>query len=435
MLKQHESHSHSHDCQGLDISKDITDDCRIKLDVKISKEETEGLYKKAVKEIAKNVNVPGFRRGKAPQKMLEQNYKEAIVKEWRRLLVSEVMQHAISHVDEKPLGGRVERAELKDADLDKGATLHIEYEIEVDIANFNLKEEVPEVITDEDVEKTIDRLRHYHAQWKDVEDRVIQEGDWVALEIECIDEPKMIICSDTQFHVKKGEVAGWIFDLVIGKKLGDKVEGKSIQDDSEDIDEKIEFKPANYSLLIQKVKEPILPALDEELAKKLGAESVEDLLRKIRENLENEKKLFQTLQKRDQLAGFLCEKYPINLPQSLKEYEKKVFLQNRIEGFISRGITQDWIKENIKTVADQAEKNAVTRLRLIYILRKEAEKLGIKVLVSDLQKEMLYERYVRPAEERIVHPDMKDDEKEGRLYFTLLTEKTLDKMLESKQVA
>ena len=440
MLKQLPQ-TKEHQCHhSLDISKEISSGCRVKLDVKVSKEEAVDAYKKAIKEISKRVDVPGFRRGKAPQKIIEDQYKESVDKEWKRELLNSVVHHVISHTDEKPMGGRVERADIKELTL-SGANVHVEYEMEpaaplVDISDFTMTEEPVEEITEEDVKKTIDRLRHYHAQWKDVEDRPIQEGDWAALEIECQDEPKMIICSDTQFHIKKGEVANWIYHLVIGKKQGDVVEGTSVKDPSdEEIDEKITFKSAVYKLTIQTVKEPLLPELDDELAKKLGAETADDLLQKIRDNLEGEKKLYQTLQKREKLATFLCEKYPLELPATLAEYEKKIFLQNRIEGFISRGITQEWIKENIKTIVEQAEKSAATRLRLIYILRNEADKLGIKVLVSDLQKEMLYERYVRPADERIVHPDMKDEEKEGRLYFTLLTEKTLDRMLETRQIA
>lgn len=433
MLKQ----APQHQCSGLDISKEITENCKVKLDVKVSPKESTDAYNKAVKEISKNVNVPGFRPGKAPKKIIENQYGDHVKKEWRRQLINSTLNHALHHVEEQPLAGRIEKADLNN----EGSNLHIEYEMEpkspvVDISGFTLKEEKQEEITEEDVQKTVDRLRHYHAEWKDVEDRPVQEGDWVALEIECQDEPKMIICSDTQFQIKKGEVANWILELVMGKKTGDVVEGKSVQDKSdEEIDEKIEFKPANYKITIQKVKEPILPDLDDALAKKLGAETPEELIKRVKDNLENEKKLYLTLKAREQLADFLCEKYPLDLPHSLKEYEKKVFLQNRIEGFLGRGITQDWLKENIKTLSEQAEKHATNRLRLIYILKDEAQKLGIKVLVSDLQKELMYERYVRPADERVIHPEMKDEEKEGRLYFTLLTEKTLDRMLEARQIA
>ena len=438
MLKQAPEHHHHH-CH-LNIDKEIGSHCKVKLNVKISKEDAGNAYNQAVKEISKSVNVPGFRRGKAPKKIIEDQYGDHVKKEWKRQLVNNTLEHAISHVDEKPLGGRIQKADLEDFSQE-GATLHVEYESEpkspvVDISGFDLKEEPQEQITDEDVNKTIDRLRQYHATWNDVTDRPIQEGDWVSLKIECLDEPKMIICSDTQFHIKKGEVANWILQLVMGKKKGDMAEGQSVQDQSdEEVDEKIDFKPALYQITVQEVKEPTLPDLNDELAKKLGAATPEDLIKKVRENLENEKKLYLTLKNREQLADFLCDKYPIDLPASLYEYEKRVLLQNRIEGFLARGITQEWIKENIKTITEQTEKLAATRLRLIYILREEAQKLGIKVLVSDLQKEMMYERYIRPADERIIHPEMKEEEKEGRLYFTLLTEKTLDRILETRQIA
>lgn len=429
----------AHTCHGIDISKEIAAGCRVRLDVKVSKEESSEAYRKAVKEVSKRVDVPGFRRGKAPQKIIEGQYKEHVDQEWKRELRNAAMHHAISHVDEKPLGGRVEKADLENVTLE-GATLHLEYEMEpisplVDISDFAMKEEPTEEITEEDVQRTLDRLRQYHAQWNEITDRPVKEGDWVALEIEC-QEPKMILCSDTQFQIKKGEVANWILELVVGKGLNDTVEGESVQDVSdEEVEGLIDFKPAKYKLKIQKIREPVLPEMNGELAKKLGAESVEELLKKVKINLENETKLHRTHKLREQLGEFLCQKYPLELPQSLAEYEKNLMLQNRIEAFLERGITEAWVKENMGQITEDAEKMASTRLRLIYILRNEAEKMGIKVLVSDLQREMLYEQYVRPADERITHPQMKEEEREGRLYFTLLAEKTLDRMLENRQIA
>jgi len=114
---------------------------RVKLQIDVSPLASQAAYKKAIKNVNKEVTMPGFRKGKAPDNYIVQNYKSHVDQEWKDVLVNIAFQEAIDLVKIYPFGkNSVQRPTIKEASPENGASIVIEYEAEP---------EVPEVKIDE----------------------------------------------------------------------------------------------------------------------------------------------------------------------------------------------------------------------------------------------------------------------------------------------
>ena len=104
-------------------------------------------------------------------------------------------------------------------------------------------------------------------------------------------------------------------------------------------------------------------------------------------------------------------------------------MRNTVHDLLRQGVTEEWIKNNAANLRKEAEKIGADRLMSIYLMLRTAKDKNIQVLIAELQKEKLIEEMVRPVKERILLPDMNDKEKENRLYFEIVTQKTLDQLI------
>src|SRR5262249_7600353 len=141
-------------------------------------------------------------------------------------------------------------------------------------------------VTQKHIDETIENIRLHHAEWETISDRPVQEGDFVNLDIDAIEEPGFNICKDTSFEVKEGKMGAWMRKLIIGLNVNESAEGISEKEktntetECEECVHNLEaqdFKPTHCRLTVKTIKKAILPALDEALAKKVGCDSVEQL--------------------------------------------------------------------------------------------------------------------------------------------------------------
>ncbi len=411
---------------------------RIKLRIKVNKEQTSKSYDDALKQVNKSVSLPGFRKGKAPKEVIEQQYKGDVEKEWRRKLLHAAVNEAINGIEQKPLTGQVDKANLQNISLDDGAAIEVEYETKplspaLDLKGFKLEPVEEKSVNEEDVEKTLRKLRLYHAEWEKVEGRAVEEGDWVSLEITKLEEPESKICEGRRFEVTKEELPEWMFKLVVGAKINEPVEGKSKKDKNPLNlfgDEEGAFKPANYRLTVQEIAKPKLPDFDEETLKKFGVENIEQLRTRVNENLTKEASDTIRAKKREQLEKWLLEKYPLDLPQTLLDHEKSILIENYVLGLFNQGVTNSWIEANAKEIEEKILNYAKLRLSLIYLLRGIAKERDIQISMDELNREMIYEQALRPPQERLTTQKMEERERQTRLYLALLTERTLDTLIE-----
>ncbi len=393
-------------------------------------------FKSAVQQVNKSVTIPGFRKGKAPDQLIESQFSQAVEKAWKDETVNALIKKALEESKIVPLFNRMGQPRLEKLSKEEGAIVDVEFEVEpesptIDLTDFAFQPiETPEA---ESVEEAIETLRTYHGQGEPITDRPAQDQDLVALDIDLMGEGQtMEVSRGKTFFLDQKRVSEWLYKSIVGKEIGQPFEAIG-----EGADGQIGGEGArNFNITIKSIQKMIPHELDEAFWKKLGVETREQFETRFQKEHERQVANFIQGQKRFQVAEYLKQKFPLELPKGLIDYETEVILRNTVHDYLRQGVTEDWVRNNAAHLRHEAEKVATDRLLTTYLVMKAAREKNVTVLITELQREKMYEEMVRPLKERILLAEMNDKEKENRLYFELLTNKTLDvlvKELESRQ--
>lgn len=301
--------------------------CQVELEVKASKELAQKALEQAIKEVAKKVSLPGFRKGKAPKEIILKNHKSEVDKAWQKEIADLAFVEAQKETKLFPLSAASIHFNLKKFS-EEGAELTFKYETEpevppVDAKAVKLKEVPKRTVTEKELDEAIHQSRFYFADFKEVE-REIKEGDYVILDLDALDlTPPARVFSDTRFEVKKQAIANWMLDLLLKTKKGAVVEGLSYPDPDLPEEEKKKFEPKKVKLAVKKVEEAALPEINDDFAKKLGSENVADMRKKVTDILQQNLDDHEKKQYQEMLSEELFTKYPFELPLSLVTSEVK----------------------------------------------------------------------------------------------------------------
>lgn len=289
---------------------------------------------------ASSVTIPGFRKGKAPLRLVE-NFigREYIVDRAIDRLVNEGIQKFIEEYNITPL-------EIRDLDfLERGDgkplifTFVIDIYPKVELENYkdiisDLTWEEP-VVTEEDIDNFIEGIRGRLGVWKDVEDKkVLERGDYVLVDIKDNPSKPFDESKETGSIIKIGEgiLSPGDDEVLIGKEIGEPVEVKTrFPEDYRE--ESLRNKDITLYVLIKGIKRLELPPLDEELAKRFNYQSVEAMREGFRESIykerlaQKEEAMYQLIKNR--LADEVKTDIPNIMVRNRLEYWKKLLYNNR----------------------------------------------------------------------------------------------------------
>jgi len=360
--------------------------CRVKYVAKANADLVKKEHNKAMKEVAKTVSLPGFRKGKAPAALLEKNYSHQIESEWQKGIADTTFR-ACEKLTQIPvlLQGSKISFDMKSHSIDSGAEMTFEFESEphiekIETKSFKLEKGTAEEVTDKKVDEMIDRIRGFFGTWKNVTDRAAKEGDHVRLDIDLLEgETPSRAFSNQRFEVAQDKMAKWMRDLVIGMKVGESKEGVSEPDEDATDEDKKKFEPKKVQLIVVAIEESELPAIDDELAKKVGVESVAKMREKLTELMKKQEHDNYLRKQREAIAKQLVETYPIDLPGSILQKEVDYRIKQQKQNPYFAGKWNKMSDAEKKAEEDKMQKEAEDALRLFYLCRKivETEKLRL----------------------------------------------------------
>lgn len=355
--------------------------CIVEWTAKASAELMEKTKSKATKEIAKQIAVPGFRKGKCPMDVVTSRYANEIRKHTQELLIPAAYKAcksliAIPNIDEEGRFGCKVSSFTEDS-----ATLVFSFETSPQIPNIDVSGFVPApvdrpVVDEEKISEAIRQALFFYANWKEISDRPIQEGDFVILNVDVIDEgiTPFSAFSGTRFEVKKSSMSEWMMNAVIGKKMGESVETTSIADEDASEEEKLIFKPRKVRITINTVEEGILPELTEELLQRLGASSEQDLKDKVAAQLNNQADDFVNSEMQQQVWNYLLKTYPFEIPESFVNRELSYRTQNlaKAEGFLDewKTLSEEERQNMMKLLVSRSEQSVRLSILCTHILKQ-----------------------------------------------------------------
>lgn len=386
------------------------------------------------------VSLKGFRKGKVPRKVLEKNYGPKIEYDVAEKLIQESYFDAL----EKSSIDAVVHPEIKDQNFADDGTFT--YSAQVDVKpQFELGtykgveiEQTELVVTDAEVDAEIEALRKQMAPLRSVEDRGIQNGDLAVVDFQGYhngNAMKQVVGENYSIDVGSGQYGKEFEEKLLGLKKGE--EATQVTDFPENFANPVlAGKQVEFKINIKDVKERVLPEVDDEFAKDVGAEfkTVDDLKNHIREKGLKKKQDASRGDLTDKLMRALVESHDFEIPPRLIAYEIDALIKELENNLQQQGMTLESAGMNRESLAEQYKDAAEARVKGDFILKKVAEKEEIKLENEDMDKGFarISEQYNMPVGEVKKYFASRDD----LLPFMaeLLNEKILTFLLDAAEV-
>jgi trigger factor len=299
---------------------------RVKINVEVPFDELKSDFDRAYKKIAQQVNIPGFRPGKAPARILEQRLGRGVVlEEVVSGAVPAKYAEIVSARDVHPLGRpEIEVTKIEDGDR-LAFTAEVDVRPKIEMPTFtDIAVSVDDVeVTDAEVNEQLDGLRSRFGTLLSVE-RPVQQDDFVLLDLSATvngEEIAELATTDLSYQIGSGELLEGIDEVLIGAAQGEQRTLTTTLAAGEHAGQ-----PAEVTAKVQAVKERELPAADDEFAQ-LASEfdTIDELRADLRTRLERVKSVQQGAKARDEVLKALLAATEVPLPESIvdAEYESR----------------------------------------------------------------------------------------------------------------
>lgn len=369
---------------------------RVKVTVEVPFAELKPSLDKAYKQIAGQVNIPGFRAGKVPPMVIDQRFGRGVVlQEAINDALPTFYGQAVTENDLRPLGEPdVEVTKLEDNEL-------IEFTVEVDVRpDFEVKSfdgvkvsVDPIEVTDEDVEEQLELLRQRFGSMVDV-DRAAAEGDIVTIDLVGAkngEELAEATAEGIQYKIGSGGMLDGLDEAVTGLSAGEK---KTFE--SELVGGPMRGERVEITATVSKVQEQELPEVDEEFAQMVSEFDTADELRAdLKTRLEGQARLEQAANARDKVLEDIIADIDIEVPEKLLKGEIDARHEQIQQQLAQAGMSLDQYLEDGDTdqTAEEfwaeVDERSADALKAQLVLDKVSDDQGIDVDQNDLTQHLM----------------------------------------------
>ena len=369
--------------------------CKKLVRVEVDVAAVDEAFQAVTKDFRKQAALPGFRPGKAPEHLVVKKYETEITDEVKRKLMGDSYRKAIEEQKLDVLG----YPDIEEIQFGRGQALQFAATVETspdfqlpDYKGLPVRREA-KTVTDADVSRALDLLREQRVDYATVT-RPAQPGDIAVVNYTGTSDGKPLTEIAPTAKGLTEQKGFWVEmkadSFVAG--FADQLQGASAGDRrTVNVDFPADFAPKElagrkgvYEVEVVEVKEKRLPALDDALAKAMGAESFEKLQAGVRADLENELKFKLSRDVRAQLVKELMLRVNFDLPESAVAQETKNVVYNLVNENAKRGVSRETIEKEKDAIYSAAASNAKDRVKLQFLVQKIAEKEDIKVAQEEI---------------------------------------------------
>ena len=361
-------------------------------------------------EIAKTVNLKGFRKGKAPLNVVKAQYGDSVLGEIVEQAVNQESQKVLNDNKIKP----AMQPKIEITSFEKGKPLMFKMEVEIlpeftvmDIKKLKLTKPVADV-DDSVLEDALKRIASQNSDTKPVTTkRAAKKGDITVIDFDGTVDGKRRDGMAAKGH--NLELGGGMFipgfeDQLIGKKAGDEVTVKVTFPENYGAAE-LAGKDAVFEVKIHELREPAESEINDDLAKKLGLDDLEALKKILREQMQGEYGNFSRMKLKRDLLDQLDEGHKFDLPAMMVEQENEMILrqieQERHQQMHAEGNHDHDCNESHITDEEKAELREIAerRVKLGLVLSEIGTTNKITVSNQDLQQAVMNEAKKYPGQE------------------------------------
>lgn len=436
------------------------------LTITVPEESLRAEFEKEFDELASDAIVPGFRKGRAPRRLIEKRFGRDVGSQVQTRLLSNAYLAAIEKEDLKVLGdplvwvrpkakgdGAGESPERL-LDMDK-ALEHFELPREGDFS-FRCEVELrPEItlpdlegipvekpslkIDDDDVDEQINRIRARRGTLAPVaEGEKIEEDDLTICDVKISVDGKEVKTLENfpvavRAQVIEGAVLSDLGDKFAGKKVGATVtaEGELPQDYEV---ESLRGRKAAFEFRINEVKRLSLPELDRNFLEAQGFDSEDEFRTFVKSSMERQ--LDDEIRRGmlNQVRRYLLDHIKMDLPEGLSSRQAERTAMRRMIELQRQGVPMEEINKHVDELRTGAREQAINDLKLFFIMEQIAEKFDVKVSEEEINDQIAAMARVYNQRFDRVRDDLLKHDGLTTLYLEIRDEKCLNRLLESAKV-
>ncbi|MBR6708060.1 MAG: trigger factor [Clostridia bacterium] len=378
------------------IKAEKTETNRYTLEFSVDRDTVEAAVNKAYRKNVKNINVPGFRKGKAPRSVIEKMYGKGVFDEDA---INDILPGAYTAAVEEAGIDVVSQPEIDITSLDENgvafkALVYVKPEVAIEGYTGIEATRTLAPVSDEEVDREINTLRERNAREIEITDRAAELDDTVTIDFDGYVDDKQFDGGKAEGHMLKlgsGQFIPGFEDQIVGKNINDAFD-VNVTFPEEYHAAELAGKPAVFKCVLHAITRSELPELDDEFAKDVSEfDTLDELKADIRAKIEKRHATVADNAVEEQLIAALIEKLQAEIPDAMFVTETENFVRDydnrlRMQGLDLNtymqytGMTLDALREQFRP---QAERQVKTRLAL----EKIAELEGLVATEADIDEE------------------------------------------------
>jgi trigger factor len=445
--------------------------CKKKVVVEIPEESIKEAIDTQYTELGREAVVPGFRKGRAPRRLLEKRFGKETNEQIKLNLLAEASEAAIKDNELDILGD-------PDIDFEKvemPLTGPMKFEFEAEIRpEFELPKlegiavNRPKLeVTDEQIKREIDQLCRWAGVWTPREDGQVEQDDQIIADVllrpELTEEEKTKLAEEgekaekgeeseestvietetkldnTEVYVRPNGSVGAVpieklDELLIGAKVGDK-KTTTVEVPKTYFREDYRGRKIEIDIDVKEIKYLKPAELDEAFLQRYQVETEEDLRDRVRDNLQDQSESRIRNEMSEQIYQHLLDSTKFDLPLDIVARQAGTILQRQYINLLQRGLSRQQVEEQMEQLRAGSEDEAKQQLKTFFIMDKVADKLEVEVTEEEINghiAQLAVQRGQRPEK---MKEQMERDGSLAQFRMDVRQNKCINKLLESADIS
>jgi len=419
--------------------------CKRKVTVEVPEEKIKTILDDKYEELRKDAILPGFRKGRAPIRLLEKRFGTDVRNQVKLQLLAESAEAALKDNQVDTLGD----PDIKHEDVKLPDSGPMIYSFEAEVRpEFDLPQlegieiQKPKAgITDERIEEEIEAIRKRSGLWIPKEDKGVEEGDQIVADVVLKVEGSEDLDKhdNTEIFVRQtGFVAGvpveGLAALLKGAKHGDE-KSTTVDVPATYFNEQLRGKKIDIKITVKEVKQLEPAELNEEFFKRFGADDAEEMKDRIREHLTSQADQQARAAMSDQVYAYLQENTNFDMPADVVADQSLRILQRQYVNMLMRGTPKEEVEEQMDQLRASSEEQAKEQLKLFFIMSKIADQFEVEVTEEEINGHIAMVAAQRGRRPEKMREELARDGSLAQFAMQVREHKCIEKILEKANIS
>ncbi len=399
-------------------------ECAYEVGVTIAATNKQKQSDELINELKDEAEVPGFRRGRAPRKLIERKFAHAVRSEVENKLVSAAFRKLVK--DEKLHPIAMPDIDGLEADKERKQedplvfTFKFEVSPRVELGKYRgIEVERPVLEVDEsEIDARIEELRARHAVFDTLEGGIAADGDQVVIDFTGKingEEFQGGSAKSYPYILGTGRLMPEFEKVLLGSSPGDELSCE-VTFPGDYFAEQLRGKQAAFSISVKEVKRRTLPELDDKFAKEAGYEDAADMRVKIAEAMRKSADDFGKQIAEERAMNAIIEDSTFEIPKSLIKSSTDEYYRNAIRRMLHARVPMEQIRAQEAELLKESEADAIRDIKRVVALSEISEAEGIEVTDEDFEQEMLSSAQRMGVDMNVLGNYINEDEERRNTY-------------------